>query len=166
MAKRVHNEPTSSKIPLIIMAIGAVLVAALVVWALTRTVEPAATPDATTAASAPPPATMPTGTSSPLSDPTATMTPPQQMPQATSTLSELPPVPPPGTLNAEASVPRMSAEDLRAKAGRGEVTVIDVRDAASYSAGHIPGAMHIPFSRVEAELSYIPKNKPIVTYCT
>jgi rhodanese-related sulfurtransferase len=46
------------------------------------------------------------------------------------------------------------------------VTILDVRDIDAYSASHIPGALQIPLSRVEGEVSYLPKEKPIVTYCT
>lgn len=171
MAKPVHNEPPSSKTPLIVMAIGGLLVAALVVWAVTRSVEPAPVETSTVASA---PVTPSTPASGGLTDPamsnTATMMPPQ-----TSTLSPLPNVapqtgtdivPPVGTINAEASVERISAEDLREKVGRGSVTVIDVRDAASYATGHIPGAMHVQMASVQAQLNSIPRDKPIVTYCT
>ncbi len=65
-----------------------------------------------------------------------------------------------------AAVPRITVDDLRQKLARSEVTVIDVRDADSYVAGHIPGALHIPLTRIEGEIPYLPKTKPIVTYCT
>jgi rhodanese-related sulfurtransferase len=55
---------------------------------------------------------------------------------------------------------------LKQRIDRGEVTVIDVRDAESYTKGHIPGSLHIPLARVEGEIPYLPKAKPIVFYCT
>jgi hypothetical protein len=64
------------------------------------------------------------------------------------------------------SVPRMTPAVLREKIDRGEVVVIDVRDIDSYTASHIIGAMHIPVSYIESELSYLPRGKPIVAYCT
>jgi len=64
------------------------------------------------------------------------------------------------------SVPRISIPALREKIDRGEVVVMDVRDIDSYTAAHIPGAMHIPVSYVESELPYLPRGKPIVAYCT
>ncbi|HEX9163167.1 MAG TPA: rhodanese-like domain-containing protein [Thermoanaerobaculia bacterium] len=67
---------------------------------------------------------------------------------------------------AKAAVPRIGPEELKKRIDRGEVTVIDVRDADSYIAGHIPGSMHIPLTRVEGEVPYLPKGKPIITYCT
>ena len=145
---------------MIYMVIGGVLVAALVAWALTRSVAPSATtsvmtdaPAASTAAApftaSAPPTPIPTA-----SDPTNTaFTPPAQFNQH--------PQDP-----ATAGVSRVSAEDLRAKVFQGRVTVIDVRDEASYVAGHIAGALHIPMARIEGEIGYLPKGKEIVTYCT
>ncbi len=65
-----------------------------------------------------------------------------------------------------AAVPRVTPDELKQKIDRQEVTVIDVRDAEAYTRGHIPGALHIPLSRVEGEIAYLPKAKPIVFYCT
>ena len=67
---------------------------------------------------------------------------------------------------AHAAVPRIMPDELRQKVERGEVTVIDVRDADAYLAAHIPGSLHIPLSRIEGEIPYLPRQKPIVTYCT
>lgn len=66
----------------------------------------------------------------------------------------------------EASVVRIGPEDLRQKTLRGEVTVIDVRDAADFQLGHLPGSLHVPLANVEAQIAYLPKGKPIVAYCT
>jgi 3-mercaptopyruvate sulfurtransferase SseA len=65
-----------------------------------------------------------------------------------------------------ASAPRIDPEELLAHFKAGDVTIIDVRDADSFVAGHIPGALHIPLARVEGEVAYLPKGKPIVAYCT
>ena len=65
-----------------------------------------------------------------------------------------------------AKVPRIKVQDLRDLIAKNAVTVIDVRDADSYLAGHIPGALHIPMTRIDGEVPYLPKGKPIVTYCT
>jgi Rhodanese-like domain len=64
------------------------------------------------------------------------------------------------------SVPRIAMPDFRQRLGRGEIVVIDVRDIADYTAAHIPGAIHIPLSFIQGELPYLPRGKPIVTYCT
>lgn len=84
-------------------------------------------------------------------------------PAATTTTSA--PAPATSTQSLE-SVPRISLPDFRQRLDRGEIVVIDVRDAADYVAAHIPGAIHIPLSFIQGELPYLPRGKPIVTYCT
>ncbi len=68
--------------------------------------------------------------------------------------------------NARAAMPRISVTDLRDRLAKNDVTLIDVRDADAFLESHIPGAMHIPLARIDGEISYLPKGKPIVTYCT
>lgn len=157
MAKTRHQpEPTSNKSALAVMVAGVVLVAALVVWALTRTVEPSTTEPAG-AYNAP--------TTAPATTPTASAT--QPVPSTTAPVATTATAPvAPQPQGDRTSVQRMAVEDLRAKLGRNEVTVVDVRDAASFNARHIPGAINVPFASVEAMLDQIPKDKPIVTYCT
>jgi rhodanese-related sulfurtransferase len=43
-------------------------------------------------------------------------------------------------------------------------TVIDVRGAEEYAAGHLPGALHIPGDELPARLAEIPRDRPVVTY--
>ncbi len=61
---------------------------------------------------------------------------------------------------------RVGLDQLKAGFDKNEVTIIDVRDMQSYLASHIPGALHIPVSMIEGEVGYLPKGKPIVTYCS
>ena len=63
-------------------------------------------------------------------------------------------------------VPRTQLAAAKQEIDRGSVVVIDVRDVDSYLAGHIPGALQIPLARVEGEVNYLPRDKPILTYCT
>jgi hypothetical protein len=137
---------------MIVLVAGVALVAALVGWALTRSVEPAPFPPSDTIASTTP---FPTGGTSGTSTSTAPLT-----PGAFSLTPEHEQSP------EKAAVPRISAEDLKAKMARGEVTLIDVRDEGSYEAAHIPGSMHIQMANIQSQLDVIPKGKPIVTYCT
>ena len=65
-----------------------------------------------------------------------------------------------------AAAPRIDPDPLYAHFKAGDVTIIDVRDADAFVAAHIPGALHIPLARIDGEVSYLPKGKPIVTYCT
>lgn len=125
------------------MAIGALLVAALVVWALTRTVEPAATGEM------PPIAADSPTTQTPIGSTTSQVN-----------MTE------PANFGDQSDVKRIAAEDLKLKFDRGEVTIIDVRDANSYASSHIPGSLNIPFASVQGMLDLIPKGKEIVTYCT
>ena len=70
------------------------------------------------------------------------------------------------TADETASVPRIEPDELLAHFKAGDVTIVDVRDAGSFLASHIPGALHIPLARVDGEVPYLPKAKPIVAYCT
>lgn len=47
----------------------------------------------------------------------------------------------------------------------GAVTVLDVRPAEEYNAGHIPGAVSIPLDELELHLSGLPRDQEIVAYC-
>lgn len=160
MAKERHEPPTSSNnSALAILVVGVLLVGGLVAWALTRTVEvaPAPAQEAPVALA-----------TAPLTTETASRnTPPITL---TSTASPTPVTParPQEHDNTEdkQKVPRIAAEDLRSKMSRGEVTVIDVRDQASFESGHIAGALHMQFASLEGMIDLIPKGKPIVLYCT
>ena len=61
---------------------------------------------------------------------------------------------------------RIVFDDFKKALDAGEITVIDVRSMEQFLAGHIPGALHIPVGRIEVEIPYLPKGKPVVTYCT
>jgi len=71
------------------------------------------------------------------------------------------PAPPP-----PADVPFIEQAEAKRLLDANGVTILDVRDIDAYGASHIPGALQIPLSRVEGEVAYLPKEKPIVTYCT
>jgi len=62
-------------------------------------------------------------------------------------------------------VEEVSREELLRRAGAGEVTVLDVRPAAEYAAGHIPGAVSIPVSQLGERLAELPEGTEIVAYC-
>ncbi|MFI9816833.1 ArsR/SmtB family transcription factor [Saccharothrix variisporea] len=47
----------------------------------------------------------------------------------------------------------------------GEVTVLDVRPAEEYAAGHIPGALGIPLEELPARLAELPADREVVAYC-
>jgi len=47
----------------------------------------------------------------------------------------------------------------------GEVTVLDVRPAEEFHAGHIPGAVSIPVADLKRRLASLPKYREVVAYC-
>ena len=59
----------------------------------------------------------------------------------------------------------VEGEELLRRVRDGEVTVLDVRPAEEYRAGHIPGALSIPVSELKARLRELPKAREIVAYC-
>ncbi len=134
---RVMAKNSNPNTTLLVLIAGGLVVAGLVGWALTRSVESEAPFVPATASTAP-------------------------LPSTTAAPSTIQPM----SESEKAAVARIAVEDLHAKASRGEVTIIDVRDVSSYTSGHIPNSLHIPLARIEGEIPYLPKDKPIVTYCT
>jgi rhodanese-related sulfurtransferase/DNA-binding transcriptional ArsR family regulator len=57
------------------------------------------------------------------------------------------------------------AEELLERAHRGLATVLDVRPAGEFAAGHVPGAVNIPIDELERRLRELPKGREIVAYC-
>lgn len=55
--------------------------------------------------------------------------------------------------------------ELLRRVRHGEVTVLDVRPAEEYRAGHIPGALSIPVGEIKARLAELPKGRDVVAYC-
>lgn len=54
---------------------------------------------------------------------------------------------------------------LLTRVRKGLVTVLDVRPAEEYQAGHIAGAKSIPLSELKDRLSELPREQEIVAYC-
>jgi 3-mercaptopyruvate sulfurtransferase SseA len=62
--------------------------------------------------------------------------------------------------------PRVSLADVKKAFDAKAVVILDVRDAASYAAGHIPGAMLVPLEALAKRAPELKASKkPIVTYC-
>lgn len=57
------------------------------------------------------------------------------------------------------------AAELIERAKSGMVTVLDVRPAEEYAAGHIRGAVNVPIDRLQAGLARLPKKREVVAYC-
>jgi rhodanese-related sulfurtransferase len=59
----------------------------------------------------------------------------------------------------------ISPGTLRAQQAAGPApTMIDVRGADEYAAGHLPGALHIPADELPNRLGEVPRDRPVVTY--
>lgn len=64
-----------------------------------------------------------------------------------------------GALSPEARAEVL--EEIR----RGASTLLDVRPAEEYAAGHLPGARSIPLEELEARLGELPRHRPVIAYC-
>jgi rhodanese-related sulfurtransferase/DNA-binding transcriptional ArsR family regulator len=56
-------------------------------------------------------------------------------------------------------------DELLRRARAGEVVVLDVRPAAEYRSGHIPGAVSIPVDELADRLDELPGDLDVVAYC-
>ena len=56
-------------------------------------------------------------------------------------------------------------EELIRRVKCGEVTILDVRPAEEYRAGHIPGAISMPVAEIKARLDELPKGRDVIAYC-
>jgi rhodanese-related sulfurtransferase/DNA-binding MarR family transcriptional regulator len=56
-------------------------------------------------------------------------------------------------------------KELATRLRRGEVTLVDVRPAAEYAAGHIAGARSVPLAELRRQLRALPKDAEVVAYC-
>lgn len=59
----------------------------------------------------------------------------------------------------------ITRDDLRSRLRDGDVVVLDVRPPAEYGAGHISGAISIPFADLKSRLGDIPDGAEVVAYC-
>ena len=66
-------------------------------------------------------------------------------------------------------IARIKPEELRDRMNAGEeFTVIDVRNPQEWGQSEVmlPGAIRLPMDELDKSLARIPKNKPVVAYCT
>ncbi|HET9985945.1 MAG TPA: MBL fold metallo-hydrolase [Longimicrobiales bacterium] len=61
--------------------------------------------------------------------------------------------------------PRVSASELAAQLASGDVAIVDVRGAAEFAAGHLPGGRNIPLGYLEERLAAVPRDRPVVVHC-
>ena len=61
----------------------------------------------------------------------------------------------------------ISVADFEELAKTGNIIILDIRDQASYNAGHIPGALLLPFQQVESAADQLRgRAEKYVTYCS
>lgn len=64
------------------------------------------------------------------------------------------------------SVPRISIDEVKTLMAKKQVVLIDVRDPQSFAAGHMPGAINVPFDHIPQHVEAWKKDKRLlVTYC-
>ena len=63
------------------------------------------------------------------------------------------------------SMEPVSRAELLERTRKGLVTVLDVRPADEFASGHLPGAVNIPLSELEARLAQLHPGHEIVAYC-
>jgi rhodanese-related sulfurtransferase/DNA-binding transcriptional ArsR family regulator len=59
----------------------------------------------------------------------------------------------------------IGAAELLQRLVEGNVILLDVRPAEEYTAGHLPDALSIPVTELEARLPELPQDREIVAYC-
>lgn len=55
--------------------------------------------------------------------------------------------------------------ELAARAGSGEVLVVDVRPRLEFEAGHLPGAINIPLEELSSRMDELDHSTTVVAYC-
>ena len=50
--------------------------------------------------------------------------------------------------------------------GERNFLLLDVREPEEYAAGHLEGAVNLPFSRLQEAGSGIPMDRPVILYCS
>ncbi len=59
----------------------------------------------------------------------------------------------------------ISAAELHQRLVEGDVILLDVRPVEEYQASHLPGALSMPVTDLEARLPELPREKEVVAYC-
>lgn len=59
----------------------------------------------------------------------------------------------------------VGCDTVMARAGRGDVVILDVRPVSEYLADHVPATLSVPLDQLEEALSGLSERKEIVAYC-
>ncbi|MEV5575244.1 rhodanese-like domain-containing protein [Spirillospora sp. NPDC052269] len=72
-----------------------------------------------------------------------------------------------GNLFGSSGGSRISAKQAQQRVADGQAVLVDVREAVEWNAGHAPGAVHVPLSRLAGggQLPASARNKPVVLIC-
>lgn len=62
-------------------------------------------------------------------------------------------------------VDAIGRDELLARLRRGDVVLIDVRPVEEYEAGHIEGALSIPYDELRGRLAELPAGREVIAYC-
>ena len=65
----------------------------------------------------------------------------------------------------DGDVETVSADELIRRMASGQVTMLDVRPAVEFAAGHLPGAINIPVDELADRLAELPTDREVVAYC-
>ncbi|MET0396262.1 MAG: MBL fold metallo-hydrolase [Longimicrobiaceae bacterium] len=63
------------------------------------------------------------------------------------------------------TVPQITSAELAERMRDGSVAVLDVRGAAEWEAGHLPGVENIPVGYLADRLDEVPRDRPLVLQC-
>jgi hydroxyacylglutathione hydrolase len=63
------------------------------------------------------------------------------------------------------TIAAIGGDALVAEVAHGRAGVVDVRTAAEYDAGHIPGAVNIPLGELPSRVADVPRGRPLVVHC-
>jgi hydroxyacylglutathione hydrolase len=63
------------------------------------------------------------------------------------------------------TVAQATAEEAAAMLARGEATIIDVRGAAEWEAGHLPGAPNVFVGHLPGHVDEIATDRPVILHC-
>ena len=62
-------------------------------------------------------------------------------------------------------LPTISPREAAERLSRGELQLVDVREAPELAAGAAPAATHIPLGRLQQELSRLDRRRPVAFVC-
>jgi rhodanese-related sulfurtransferase/biotin operon repressor len=68
-------------------------------------------------------------------------------------------------LSAKDALEPVAVEEVLRRARDGVVTVLDVRPAREFAAGHLPGAVNIPLDELDRRLAELPRDREVAAYC-